>query len=52
MVAVSEVEEKLKDTANTVGMEDVRLKLNSCYNCIVIDTESKEEDVALAAFRK
>ena len=34
-VAVSRLEEKLKDAANPLNMEDMRLKLNSQYDCIV-----------------
>ena len=41
-VVVRGLEERLKDTANPLDMDDVGLKLNSHYNHILKHTESTE----------
>ena len=51
-VDVSEFEEKLKDAVNPLDIEDIRQKLNSRYECGVKNTEIKEEEMTLAAFKK
>ena len=51
-VQVNELEEKLQDASVTVSIEDVRSKLNSRYARIQKNEESREEEKALAAFRK
>ena len=51
-VAVSELEEKLKDTSNPLDMETVRDKLNCRYERIAKNAETAEEEIALAAFMK
>ena len=49
---MSEFEEKLKNTMNHLEIEDVCQKLNSRYEHIEKNTEVKEEEMALAAFKK
>ena len=51
-VAVSELEEKLKNTYRPLSMETVREKLNSRFERITKNAEAKEEEKALAAFKK
>ena len=51
-VAVSELEEKLKNTAAPLSMETVREKFNSRYECITKNAKAKEEEKALAYFKK
>ena len=51
-VAVSELEEKLKNTSSPLDMETVREKLNTRYQRITKHTEDREEEKALAAFKK
>ena len=51
-VAVSELEEKLKNTSTPLSMETVREKLNSRFERITKNAEAKEEEKALAAFKK
>ena len=45
-VAVSELEEKLKNTSTPLSMEKVREKLNSRYERITKNAEAKEEEKA------
>ena len=51
-VQVNELEEKLQDTSVTISIEDIRSKLNSRYARIQKNEETREEEKALAAFRK
>ena len=51
-VAVSELEEKLKNTSDPLTMETVREKLNSRYERMAKNAESKEEEKAFAAWKK
>lgn len=51
-VAVSELEEKLKNTSTPLSIETVREKLNSRYERMTKNAEAKEEEKALAAFKK
>ena len=49
---MSEFGGKLKNTVNHLEIEDVCQKLNRCYEHIEKNTEVKEEEMALAAFKK
>lgn len=51
-VAVSELENKLRDTSKPLDMEEVRLVLGNRYNRITKNAENAEQEKAFAAFQK
>ena len=51
-VAVSKLEEKLKDTSTPLKMSTVQVKLNSRYDSITRHVEAKGEERAIAPFKK
>ncbi len=51
-VQVNKLEEKLQDTSVRISIEDICSKLSSRYARIQKNEESREEEKALASFRK